>query len=70
MTLTNMIKTIFSNFSNQQLRDSYNVLRDPARLPKCYDLTDTERQSAIIRLNRNVWNDHSLTAEDQYKIDQ
>ena len=29
-----------------KLRDEYDLLRDPNRLPKCYELTDEERLTA------------------------
>jgi hypothetical protein len=46
-------------------RNAYDVLRCPHRQPKCYEMTDKERQDAIMRLNRNVWNDPRLTKEDK-----
>lgn len=30
-------------------RDQYELLRDPARQPKCYEMTDQERQEALAR---------------------
>ena len=48
-------------------RSSYDLLRCPQRLPKCYEMTDQEREAAIVRLNRNVWNDPALTEQDQYQ---
>lgn len=30
-------------------RDAYELLRDPNRQPKCYELTDAERQEALER---------------------
>ena len=47
-------------------RTAYEVLRAPDRQPKCYDMTEQERATAIMRLNRNVWNDHQLTQLDIY----
>jgi hypothetical protein len=32
------------------LRNDYDLLRDPARTPKCYELTDTERAQAAAKL--------------------
>ena len=34
------------------LRTEYEVLRDPDRQPKCYELTDHEREVAIIKLSQ------------------
>ena len=51
---------------NKLFRDEYEVLRCPKRLPKCYDMTEEERQKAIMKLNRNVWNDHNLTKQDTF----
>jgi len=31
-------------------RSEYDILRDPARAPKCYELTDEERLSAAVKL--------------------
>lgn len=33
------------------MRGNYELLRDPARLPKCHEMTDEERVQAVIRLN-------------------
>lgn len=46
------------------IRNAYELLRSPDRQPKCYDMTDTERAAAIMRLNRNVWNDPTLAPLD------
>ena len=48
-------------------RTAYERYRSPDRQPKCYDMTEQERMSAIMRLNRNVWNDHQLTQLDIYR---
>lgn len=32
------------------LRNDYDLLRDPARTPKCYELTETEREQAAAKL--------------------
>lgn len=53
------------NFS-QVFRNAYEVLRCPERQPKCYDMTEQERSAAIVRLNRNVWNEPELSQQDQY----
>lgn len=36
---------------DQSMRDSYELLRDPARSPKCYEMTEEERAQAAINLN-------------------
>lgn len=54
-------------FLPRVFRNAYEVLRSPDRQPKCYDMTDQERSAAIVRLNRNVWNDPGLSSYDQYK---
>lgn len=46
-------------------RDIFELLRCPHRTPKCYEMTDKERQDAIMRLNRNVWNDPKLAKQDK-----
>ena len=51
--------------SNSVFRSPYEVLRDPMRIPKCYEMTDDEIQEAIMRLNRNKWNDHDLAQQDR-----
>lgn len=40
-----------------KLRTAFELLRCPKRQPKCYEMTEQERKEAIMRLNRNVWND-------------
>jgi len=32
------------------MRNSYELLRDPARSPKCYELTEEEREQAALKL--------------------
>ena len=32
-----------------KLRDEYDLLRDPSRLPKCYEMTDEEREQAAAK---------------------
>jgi hypothetical protein len=32
------------------MRDSYELLRDPDRLPKCYEMTDEQRAQAAMKL--------------------
>lgn len=51
-------------------RTAYEVLRAPDRQPKCYDMTEQERLAAIVRLNRNIWNDPTLSQLDNYKDNQ
>lgn len=41
-----MIKTLFSPQPNL----SYPLMRDPQRQPKCYELTDQEREEATRRV--------------------
>lgn len=47
-------------------RSEYEALRAPDRTPKCYEMTEQEREAAVVRLNRNVWNDPKLAEQDQY----
>lgn len=54
-------------FKKISKRSAYDILRCPQRLPKCYEMTDQEREAAIVRLNRNVWNEPELTKQDQYQ---
>ena len=49
-------------------RNAYEILRAPDRQPKCYDMTESERDNAIVRLNRNVWNDVNLTQQDNWRV--
>lgn len=44
---------IFNNLNstkNLSMRQNYELLRDPLRTPKCYELTDDEREDAAIKL--------------------
>jgi len=43
-----MIKKIFKLSKDQ----SYPLMRDPKRNPKCYELTDQEREEAIRRVDQ------------------
>lgn len=45
-----MIKNILARYPE---RDQYELLRDPARYPKCYDMTDEERIQAAQRHNQS-----------------
>jgi hypothetical protein len=48
------------------LQRGVDTLRQPDRNPRCYELTDDERLAKIREWNnRNVWNDPTLTYEDQ-----
>lgn len=48
------------------LKRGVETLRQPDRNPRCYELTDQERLAKIREWNnRNVWNDPTLTYEDQ-----
>ena len=42
-----MIKKIFKTVNH-----NYPLMRDPKRNPKCYELTDQERQEAVQRVDR------------------
>ena len=53
---------------NKIFRSAYEILRSPDRQPKCYEMTESERSDAIMRLNRNIWNDPVLSKEDVRKI--
>ena len=48
------------------LRSEFELLRDPSRAPKCYEMTEQERLAAAVVLNRNVWNDPTLAEKDLY----
>lgn len=44
----------------------YPLMRQPDRLPRCYELTDDERLSKVREWNnRNIWNTHELTQKDK-----
>jgi hypothetical protein len=43
-----MINKIFKLSKNQ----TYPLMRDPKRNPKCYELTDQEREEAVQRVDR------------------
>lgn len=58
-----LIRLLFRN-ANRLFRDEYEILRCPRRTPKCYDMTDEERRQAIVKINRNVWNEHDLAMQD------
>lgn len=41
---------VFRHFRQKYtLRNEYDLLRDPNRLPKCYELTDEEKEQALKR---------------------
>ena len=48
-----------------KFRSAYDLLRCPKGSPKCYEMTEQERLDAIVRLNRNVWNDPQLAKLDR-----
>jgi hypothetical protein len=43
-----MIKKLFKLSKNQ----TYPLMRDPKRNPKCYELTDQEREEAVQQVDR------------------
>lgn len=43
-----MIKGLF----NKTLNHQYPLMRDPKRNPKCYELTDREREEAVKRVDQ------------------
>jgi hypothetical protein len=46
-------------------RRGIETLRQPDRLPRCYEMTDIERQRRIKEWNaRNIWNDTKLAEQD------
>lgn len=54
-------------FQPQIFRNAYEVLRSPDRQPKCYDMTEQERDAAIVRLNRNVRNEPVLALQARHE---
>ena len=44
------------------MRNEYELLRDPQRQPKCYELTEQERKEAVRRLEHTVKKKHSPNA--------
>ena len=46
-----MIKKIFKKTNDHR----YPLMRDPQRNPKCYELTDHEREEAIRRVDRILY---------------
>jgi hypothetical protein len=51
---------------NTLLKRGVEALRQPDRNPRCYELTDAEKQAKIREWNnRNVWNDPALTQQDE-----
>ncbi len=58
-----MIKKILSKFITNH---RYPLMRQPDRLPRCYEMTDDERLTKVKEWqNRNVWNDPKLSDEDK-----
>lgn len=41
----------FKRIHSWSMRNNYELLRDPARLSKCHEMTDEERVHAVIKLN-------------------
>jgi hypothetical protein len=49
-----------------RLKRGVNVLRQPDRNPRCYELTEVERLERVREWNnRNVWNTPELAEKDQ-----
>ena len=46
-----MIKKIFKKTNDHR----YPLMRDPQRNPKCYELTDQEREEAIRRVDKILY---------------
>ena len=44
-------------FRPQIFCNAYEVLRSPDREPKCYEMTEQERDAAIVRLNQTFSKD-------------
>jgi len=57
-----MIKKIFKPSKDL----SYPLMRDPKRNPKCYELTDQEREEAIQRVDRILRERASEQAQTYY----
>lgn len=53
--IVSMVFVTYATFRTVQSRypdrNDYELLRDPARTPKCYEMTDEERQQALQRTN-------------------
>ncbi len=53
------------------LQRGVEALRQPDRNPRCYELTDQEREARIREWNnRNVWNTPELAEEDELNFYQ
>lgn len=58
----------FKNYREREpRRREIDYLRTPDRSSRCDELTDEQREAAIVRLNRNTWNEPKLTKQDQYR---
>ncbi len=57
-----MIKKIFKLSKDQ----TYPLMRDPQRNPKCYELTDQEREEAVKRVDRILRERDSEHAQGYY----
>ena len=52
-----------------KLRRGIETLRQPDRNPRCYELTDQEREARIREWNnRNVWNTPELAEQDKTNV--
>jgi hypothetical protein len=56
-----MIRKLFKTQPNLQ----YPLMRDPKRNPKCYELTDQEREEAVQRVDR-ILRERALENEQGY----
>jgi len=55
----------------QFFKRGVEVLRQPDRNPRCYELTDAEKLQKIKEWNaRNVWNTPELTEQDNLNNDK
>lgn len=52
-------------------RGTYPLMRQPDRLPRCYEMTEDERLAKMRQLNnRNVWNTPELARMDRLSNEQ
>ena len=59
-----MILKLFDKLSDHR----YPLMRQPDRMPRCYELTDEERLNKVREWNnRNIWNTPELAKEDQHR---
>jgi len=57
-----MLKKIFRSHPNNR----YPLMRDPKKNPRCYELTDKEREEAIQRVDRILRERDSEHAQGYY----